>query len=98
MSEPTKEQIDKWRIEAQVFIENEKQIHSPLDLYMVTLAYIAAKKSDFEEIKTLREQLEAMIQLLRRFKSACSPSDIMSCEQDLKEFLEKQDKENKDEK
>lgn len=51
-----------------------------------------------QEIKTLKEQLAVVFQLIRRIKNACSPSDIMNCEQDLEKFLEKQDKENKDEK
>ena len=51
-----------------------------------------------KEIKSLKEQLNDVTQLLRRIKSACSPSDIMNYEQELEKFLEKQDKENKDEK
>lgn len=51
-----------------------------------------------QEIKTLKEQLEDALQLIRRIKNACSPSDIATCEQALKDFLKKQDKENKDEK
>ena len=51
-----------------------------------------------EEIKSLKDQLADVVQLLRRIKSACSPSDIITCEQELEKFLKKQDKENKDKK
>lgn len=59
-------------------------------------ACLAAKKSNFEEIKPIKEQLKDVTQLLRIIKSARSPSDIITCEQELEKFLEKQDKENKE--
>jgi len=75
--------------------DNEGGCREPIGFVQ---GYLAAKKSGFEEIKPLKEQLNDVTQLLRRIKSACSPSDIITCEQELEKFLKKQDKENKDKK
>ena len=40
-----------------------------------------------QEIKSLKDQLADVVQLLRRIKNACSPSDIITCEQELEKFL-----------
>lgn len=66
-----------------------------LKTYPTALPYICEIK---QELQKTREKLAAAIQLLRRIRNACSPSDIATCEQALKDFLKKQDKENKDEK
>jgi len=88
MSEPTKEQL--WKEEArkayqdQQSQDNEGGCREPIGFVQ---GYLAAKKSDFEEIKTLKERLAEAVQLLRRIKNACSPSDIITCEQELEKFL-----------
>lgn len=52
------EQESKWREEAQRFIESEKAIHAPLDLHMVTLAYLAACKARQGGIERLERRYE----------------------------------------
>ena len=64
-----------------------------LKTYPTALPYICEIK---QELQKTKEQFEDAIQLLRRTRNACSPSDIAACEQALKDFLEKQDKENKE--
>ena len=66
MTEPTKEQLDKWKNEYQEWGEDESNpnpFQSDMDYDEYGEAcYIAAKKSDFEEIKTLKEQLASEIE------------------------------------
>ena len=63
MTEPTKEQIDKWRSEFDEinkphdYFEVESGKYGPTIVQRMWRNYFAAKKSDFEEIKTLKEQL-----------------------------------------
>lgn len=114
MTEPTKEQV--WKKEARKAYQDQQSQDNEggcRESIGFVQGYIAAKKSDFEEIellkwqkeeykksisefigavRTLKEQLAVAFQLIRRIKNACSPSDIMNCEQDLEKFLEKQDK------
>lgn len=48
------EQEEIWREEAHRFIENDRSIHAPLDLFMMTNMYIAACKKRQEEIDELK--------------------------------------------
>ena len=120
MSEPTKEQIDKWRSEFE-------EINKPHDYFKVKSGkyrssivqrmwrnYLAAKKSDFEEIKTLKEQLAKAVRSAEFYQShADCKRDSWTCRcsfcrdtessknlREAREFLEKQNqnKEKKDEK
>lgn len=53
MTEPTKEQIEKWQSD---FEDDFRFTHG--NRPMQWQGYLTAKKSDLEEIKTLKEQLE----------------------------------------
>jgi len=91
MTEPTKEQVEKWEIESDTLLNYfghddwGSVFFSKKEAFKI--GYLKAKKSDFEEIKTLKERLAEAVQLLRRIKNACSPSDIITCEQELEKFL-----------
>lgn len=103
MTEPTKEQIDKWRSD----FEKEFEIDDiSLDYFKREgsydsfseddkwQGYLAAKKSDFEEIKTLKEQLAEAVGLLRYVQHPKNTDEWVDCGKEVDRFLEKQDKEN----
>ena len=45
-------QEKQFREEAMALIESDKRIHAPLDLYMITISYIAACKKRMEEFNS----------------------------------------------
>ena len=75
--------------------DNEGGCREPIGFVQ---GYLAAKKSDFEEIKTLKEQLAEAVGLLRYVQQPKNTDEWVDCGKEVDKFLEKQDKENKDEK
>ena len=75
--------------------DNEGGCREPIGFVQ---GYLAAKKSDFEEIKTLKEQLTEAVELLRYVQHPKNTDEWVDCGKEVDRFLEKQDKENKDEK
>lgn len=74
--------------------DNEGGCREPIGFVQ---GYLVAKKSDFEEIKTLKEQLANGLKILKAQKTILETRfNYHYCASDI--FLEKQDKENKDEK
>lgn len=69
MTEPTKEQVEKWRKECfDLAIKASIDFHEYENHYFKIAyekGYLAAKKSDFEEIKTLKEQLAEAVRLAK---------------------------------
>lgn len=69
MTEPTKEQIAKWEIESDALLNYfghddwGSAFFSKKEAFKI--GYLKAKKSDFEEIKTLKEQLAEFVKLAK---------------------------------
>lgn len=95
----TKEQA--WKEEArkayqdQQSQDNEGGCREPIGFVQ---GYLAAKKSDFEEIKTIKEQLAEAVDVIEKCRRHNYLGGEAFLDRITKQFLEKQDKENKDKK
>ena len=112
MTEPTKEQLDKWREDFKKLSfykvngvdmplntsVNESGQFESVSTDFIWMGYLAAKKSDFEEIKTLKEQLAEAVDVIRKCRNHNYLGGEAFLDRITEHFLEKQDKENKDEK
>lgn len=99
MVEVRKEQA--WKEEArkayqdQQSQDNEGGCREPIGFVQ---GYIAAKISDSQEIKTLKEQLAEAVDVIEKCRRHNYLGGEAFLDRITKQFLEKQDKENKDEK
>lgn len=121
MTEPTKEQINEWRekfkklsfykvngIDMPLNTEvNESGQFESVSTDFIWMGYLAAKKSDFEEIKTLKEQLAEAVALMKTQKDCIDhllgkresfgDSSTVGFGTRVDAFLEKQDKDKQGE-
>lgn len=89
--------VSTWEIYRMAKIKSQKEIKNLLEL-TETLNQIRDNLQDenrnlSQELQNTREQFAEAVDLLRRIKNACSPSDILAYEQELEKFLEKQNRE-----
>ncbi len=75
---------EQWREDAQKFIEDEKRIFFPIDLYMLTLAYCAGREKAEKEIEKRDRLLEQAKVLMTQNTHKLSQEQWLSDYRDLK--------------